>query len=480
MKYLGFGLLVLLSMTRQLYAAPEHHVVPLTHQPNGDMLHLVNNKQLAVSGFNQFSRSLSLIDLTNFNSNTVAIPDDAQFFQLANLAGMTNTQLVFLGIDGISALDPATNQVRRLLQTESIYRVVDSSRLRSADFVVDLGSGLSDFIVPDFQYTHLYRQQTDGSFKHFALKVPALVVSWRNEPRYEPRRHFLADVNADSMTDLVFVWQGRFHSFLQLQDGSFSTTSQLTDWPVVLSTEQEADQRNDAGRSYTGQFIDTLRDITDIDADGVVDLVVNREQLADALERNNSFRVYFGAITKNGLQFNAEPDTQINTETSPIDVFMADINGDGRQDFYIPSTHFGVGTIIRVLLRGSANLDIDFFLLDQNRQYPAKATFRQQATIDVSISNFRFDMPLFQVADADGNSRKSLYVGDGQDTLKRYMPDSKRLFSKKSEKLKFALPRDARRVKVFDVNANGQEDLLLPFDALDNETLRNQLHFILN
>ncbi|HSG53385.1 MAG TPA: VCBS repeat-containing protein, partial [Rheinheimera sp.] len=102
------------------------------------------------------------------------------------------------------------------------------------------------------------------------------------------------------------------------------------------------------------------------------------------------------------------------------------------------------------------------------------------ATIDVSISNFRFDMPLFQVADADGNSRKSLYVGDGQDTLKRYMPDSKRLFSKKSEKLKFALPRDARRVKVFDVNANGKEDLLLPFDALDNETLRNQLHFILN
>ena len=480
MKYLGFGLLVLLSMTRQLYAAPEHHVVPLTHQPNGDMLHLVNNKQLAVSGFNQFSRSLSLIDLTDLTSKTLSIPDSAQFFQRANLAGMTNTQLVFLGIDGISALDPATNQVRRLLQGESIYRVVDSSRLRSADFVVDLGSGLSDFIVPDFQYTHLYRQQADGSFKHFALKVPALVVSWRDEPRYEPRQHFLVDVNADTKTDLVFVWQGKFHAYFQQQDGSFSTTSQLTDWPITLSTEQEADQRNDAGRSYSGQYIDTLRDITDIDADGVVDLVINREQLADALERNNSFRVYFGTNTENGLQFNAEPDTTINTETSPIDVVMADINGDGKQDFYIPSTHFGVGTIIRVLLRGSANLDIDFFLLDENRSYPAKANFRQQATIDVSISNFRFDMPLFQVADTDGSNRKSLYVGDGQDTLKRYTPDNKRLFSRKSEKLNYVLPRDARRVTVLDVNGDGKEDLILPFDTQEEVGLRNQLHMLLN
>ena len=479
MKFFRILFLVML-VTVGYVRASELKVVQLEHAPNGDMLHLQGNKQLAVSGFSQFSRSLSLIDLTTFTSKAMPIPDDAQFFQLATLAGAGSSQVVFLGINGISALDQKTNQLHRVLQAESIYRVVDSSRLRSADFVVDLGSGLSDFIVPDFQYTHLYRQQTDGSFKHFALKVPALVFSWRDELRYEPRQHFLADVNADSMIDLVFVWQGKFHVFLQQQDGSFSTTSNLTDWPIALSTEQEADQRNDAGRSYSGQYIDTMRDITDIDADGVVDLVVNREQLADALERNNSFRVYFGSITKNGLQFNAEPDTQINTETSPIDVVMSDIDGDSRQDFYIPSTHFGVGTIIRVLLRGSANLDIDFFLLDAARKYPAKADFRQQATIDVSISNFRFDMPLFELADVDGNGNKDLLVGVGRDELKLYLQEDKRLFSRRSRRFDYALPRDARKVRVFDLSGNGKDDVILPFDALEAEELRNQLHFVLN
>ena len=157
-----------------------------------------------------------------------------------------------------------------------------------------------------------------------------------------------------------------------------------------------------------------------------------------------------------------------------------DFNADGRKDFYIPSTHFGVGTIIRVLLRGSANLDIDFYLLSEQRQYPDKADFRQQATIDVSIGNLRYDMPLFLLADTQGNGHKSLLVGEGTDELRLYRHEHKRLFSRKSERIKLALPRDARKVKVFDLTGNGKEDLVLPFDSQEDESRRNQLHILLS
>jgi hypothetical protein len=366
-----------------------------------------------------------------------------------------------------------------LFATPSIYRVLDQNRLREADFVVDLGSGLSDFLIADFQYTHLYRQQSDGSFNHFALKIPALVRSSRSSPDYTPPQHYLLDADQDKRTDLAFVWQGQLQVFLQQADGSFSTEPLPAAWPVRLSTEQEADQRNDAGRSYNGQNIDTLRDITDIDGDGIPDLVINREQLADALERNNSFRIHFGRTTDQGLSFNAEPDTFITTDTSPIDVVIDDFNADGRKDFYIPSTHFGVGTIVRVLLRGSANLDIDFYLLNAQRQYAAKADFRQQATIDVSIGNLRYDMPLFLLADTQGNGHKSLLVGDGTEELRLYQHENKRLFSRRSERFKLVLPRDARRAKVLDVNNDGKEDLVLPFDSQEAEAQQNQLHFLL-
>jgi len=132
------------------------------------------------------------------------------------------------------------------------------------------------------------------------------------------------------------------------------------------------------------------------------------------------------------------------------------------------------------LLRGSANLDIDFYLLGANRQYKGKADFRQQATIDVSISNFRYDMPLFELADITGDGVKTLLVGDGRDTLKTYAPDSARLFSRRSEKHELDLPRDARRVKVADLTGNGKQDIILPFDSLDQDRLKNQLHILLN
>lgn len=472
--------ILLLSISATVSAATELKKITLLHPPNGDMLHLPERKQLAISGFNQFSRWLSIVNLTDYSARLLPIPADAQFFSKAKLATEVQPQLVFLGLGGVSKLSPDASYAERLVVADSLYRVLDESRLRETDFVLELGSGLSDFIIADFQHTHLYRQQADGSFNHYPLQIPALVQTWRNRPDYSPRKYYLADVNLDGKTDLIFVWQGKFQTFMQQADGSFVTTAQAMNWPVGLSTEQEADQRNDAGRSYSGQNIDTLRDITDIDGDGIPDLVINREQLADALERNNSFRIHFGRKTEQGLSFNAELDTLITTDSSPLDVVIDDFNGDGRKDFYIPSTHFGVGTLVRVLLRGSANLDIDFFLLNEQRQYNAKADFLQQATIDVSIGNFRYDMPLFEVANLSGEGFKSLIVGDGREQLRIYPHDDKRLFSRRSEKLKLELPRDASKVKVMDLTSNGKDDLVLPFDTQDNEALRNQVHFLIH
>ncbi len=461
-------------------AATELKKITLPHPPNGDILLLAERKQLLVSGYSQFSRWLTKVDLTDFSATLSPLPDNAQFFASAVLAGDKAPQLVFLTLDGVSRLAADGSHAIQLVASDSLYRVLDPNRLRSADFVLNLGSPLSDFLIADFQHAHLYRQQADGSFRHYPLPIPALVQSWRDSPDYTPRQHYIVDVNQDQLPDLAFVWQGKIQAFLQQQDGSFNTKALVMDWPVTLSTEQEADQRNDAGRSYTGQNIDTLRDLTDIDGDGVADLVINREQLADALERNNSFRIHFGSVTEQGLAFNAAPDTTITTDTSPIAVVIDDFNADGRKDFYIPSTHFGVGTIIRVLLRGSANLDIDFYLLSEQRQYPDKADFRQQATIDVSIGNLRYDMPLFLLADTQGNGHKSLLVGEGTDELRLYRHEHKRLFSRKSERIKLALPRDARKVKVFDLTGNGKEDLVLPFDSQEDESRRNQLHILLS
>ncbi|KKO49945.1 hypothetical protein VT06_04525 [Arsukibacterium sp. MJ3] len=457
--------------------------IALGHPANGNIVHLPAAKQLAVSGFSQFERWLTLVDLADYRTQLIKIPDNAQYFSQATIVTgnlLPRQAVVFLTLDGISWYNPVSGNTEPLLQSPSIYRVLDKNRLRQTDFVLELGGQQADFLVTDFSKSHLFRQQADGSFSQYSLNINAEVTSWRDSPSYEPRRHHVVDVDLDGRLDLAFVVGGKFQVFYQLPDGSFNTEPVLQNWPVALSTEQEADQRNDAGRSYTGQNIDSLREITDIDGDGTPDLVVNREQLADALKRNNSFRVHFGEKTPAGLHFNAEPDTWITTDTSPIDVVIADFNADGRQDFYIPSTDFGVGTIVRVLLRGSAKLDIDFYLLNAQRQYNAKPDFQQVATIDVSISDLRYDMPLFKLANLEGNGKKSLIVGEGGNQLNFYGPEPSRLFSRRPEQVKLKLPRDARKVLVADITGNGKDDVVLPFDAQDVEQQRNQLLLLLN
>lgn len=453
--------------------------VSLSHPANGSLLVMPKQQQLIVSGFSQFERWLSQVSLTNFTVTQLTIPSHAQFFSSAILANQNAEQLVFLTTDGISWLS-SSGEIKPLIQSKSLYRLVDSTRLRQHDFVLNLGAELSDFLLPDFNYFHLFRQQANGQFNHYKLEVPALVKSWQQDPNYQPREYFILDANDDDLLDIVFIMHGQFFAFLQQTDSSFSTIAVKLGWPITMSTEQEADQRNDAGASYAGKNIDTLAKITDIDGDGVVDIVVNREHFIDALERKTSFRVHFGHKGERGIKFNLEPDTTINTDSSPIAVKIADINGDGKQDFYISSTHFGVGTIIRVLLRGSASLDVDFYLLDKNRRYNTKADFRQRATIDVSIGDFRFDMPLLQLADlhADGNS--SLVMGEGVDKLKFYLPDDKRLFQRSSQTIKVELPRDAKQVKVVDLNSDDKQDIILPFSSQDSQQQRNRLLLLLS
>ncbi|OYW90215.1 MAG: hypothetical protein B7Z18_11785, partial [Alishewanella sp. 32-51-5] len=240
-------------------AFPMHKVtVPLGHPANGSILHLPEQRQLWVSGFSQYERWLTQVDLSNYQTRSIAVPEQAQYFSQAKLAGQDAEQLVLLTLDGILQLEQRDGQFswRQLLHTESIFRVIDPVRLRERNFSLDLGSGLSDFLIPDFQAYHLYRQQADGSFRHYALPVSARIQTWNNNRAdYSGRRFYPLDANLDGLTDLLFVQEGKLQIFLQQSDGSFNTEPWLPDWPVTLSTEQQADQRSDAGRSYSGQNI---------------------------------------------------------------------------------------------------------------------------------------------------------------------------------------------------------------------------------
>src|SRR5690554_3116109 len=136
--------------------------IALGHPANGDVERIGN--YLAVSGFSTHSRWLSLIGLSDFEHLSVEIPSEAQFFGRMTLAGQEQEQLVFLTQNGLSVFSPERQRHSVLAEVNSLYPLADQQRLRFKDFVQDVnGSGLSDFLIPDFHVYHLLVQQDDGT-----------------------------------------------------------------------------------------------------------------------------------------------------------------------------------------------------------------------------------------------------------------------------------------------------------------------------
>lgn len=452
--------------------------VSINHPANADLLHFDN--QLAVSGHSSETRWLSLIDLEAFTATAVTVPDNAQLFGKLMRAGQTAEELIFLTTQGISVYQPATDTVEELIEVLSIYRAVDAKRLRQMDMVIDInGSGLGDLLIPDFTAYHLLIQTKEGDFDRYSLPIENLVQLWGKEPHFMPRKPYLIDFNLDGKTDVVFVRDGQLRVFLQQPDGAFTHDYQTVSLGITLSSDVEAIVRSGEGRDFSGLIIQRVHDITDLDNDGLADLIIRREQYLSAVEQHENYRIHYGRRSDQGLVFAPEPDAHINTRGIQFESVFVDLNGDQRKDFYTPSATFGVGTIIRALLSGTTSLDMQFYLMKDDRSFGDKPDVNHKATANVSIGRAAIDLPLLQVAHLHTSDKKDLLVGEGQEQLQIFRNDGNQLFGGEIRRFKTALPRNGTQVKVMDINRDGRDDLVLPFDNQEPEDRRNQIRFLI-
>ena len=478
LKYLAGLVAAAVGCAAPLMASEFKQVqVQLEHPANGDSLLIPSAKVLLQSGHSSDSRWLSWVDLTSNTAKQVPIPTQAQFFHKAQIKGQTTEQLVVLGTAGISAFKAEDGSWQRLLNTESLYRTVDGKRLLKLDFVYDFNNdGLSDFIVPDFNAHHVYMQQQDGSFSQFSLAVDAQARIFNKDPDYTGREARFLDWNADGLNDIAFAIDDSLLLYLQTGTG-FSTQAQTIQLGLGLTPDALAELRGGDGRSFKGLSINRLYEVKDLNNDGIADFVVRQELFADAVEQSYSYRIHYGKTEQGSLKFNAEPDARINTKGIQSEPVFTDLNNDKKLDFFTPAAEFGIGTLVRALLAGTANMELQFFPQLPSGQFPDKPVYRQDATAQVSIGNAQVNLPVLKAL-ASEQAPALLLIGD-EDHLKVYQSAKEKLFSSKSIRLNQAIPQNGMLATTADLDRNGKMDLILPFTHLDPEAVRNQLHFVL-
>lgn len=478
LKYLVALVATLAMSAKPLLASEFKQVqVQLEHPANGDSLFIPSAKALLQSGHSSDSRWLSWVDLTSNSARQVPIPTQAQFFQKAQLKGQPVEQLVVFGSQGVSAFNAQDNSWLRLFNTESLYRTVDGKRLFKLDFVHDFNNDtLSDFIVPDFNAHHVYMQQQDGSFTKYSLAVDAKSRLFDENPDYSIRKARFLDWNADGRTDIAFAIDDSLLLYLQTDTG-FATEVQTIQLGLGLTPDALAEVRGGDGRSFKGLSINRLYEVKDLNNDRIADIIVRQEQFADAVEQSYSYRIHYVSIEQGKLQFKAEPDARINTKGIQSEPEFTDLNNDKKLDFFTPAAEFGIGTLVRALVAGTANMELQFFPQLPSGSFPDKAVYRQDATAQVSIGNAQVNLPVLKVLVSE-RTPALLLIGD-EDHLKLYQSAKEKLFSSKSIRLKQAIPLNGMLAATADLDQNGKMDLILPFTHLDPEAVRNQLHFVL-
>lgn len=454
--------------------------VKLDHPANGHLLKLKDNPLLLVSGHNTEHRWLSQVELNSRQASQIAIPTTAQFFDQAMLAGQSGGQLVSLTTEGVAHYQPAEKRWRKLLSSSSLYRVVDTKRLRRLEFSHDLNNDqLSDFLLPDFNGYQLWLQQVDGSFRHFELTIDSQMQAFDEDPTYIARKPWLVDLNLDGRTDIAFAKDDTLQLFLQQADGSFPTSPTTLSLGVGLTPDNQAQLRGGDGRSFKGLIINRLQRLMDVNGDGIVDLVVQQQQYIDAMEQNYSYHIHHGQKSAAGVSFQPKPNHTISTSGVQFEVNFVDLDNDNRVDFYTPAAQIGVRSIIRALVAGTANVELQFYKQQADGSFGDKPVYKQDVTVEISIGSGQVNMPLATVL-KNAAGVASLVVGDGENTLRTFAPVAAKLFSEKSIKQQQAMPKRGMDALVVDLNGDGKEDLVLPFTSQEvTSELTNQLQLLI-
>jgi len=366
-------------------------------------------------------------------------------------------------------LDPESRLFVPRLEVPTIYRSDVSELAADVTLAQDLtGDDLVDVIVPDFDGWQFAAQKGDGSFataQRFGPK-PQMGMGSKRYVYFTAYEPYAFDYNRDGVLDVGFWKDGAMRVYQQSADGRFAEQPVLfspgidivSDAFFSLTVGEDAD--NPTGRQAI------LDAIEDLNGDSLPDLLVYSITGEGLFGKETSYEVHLGKETAEGtLAFETEPSSAVGSGGIQIDVDRQDLDGDGQLEMIVTSFKLGLGSIIRGLLSRSANLDLSIYRLEDGR-YPEKPNVKRRITAKLDLSEGEVFVPAVVAGDVDGDGLKDLLVQNGDDELKIFAgTGTQALFKKSPVSLDITLPLSSGKIDALDLDADGDDDLLVQFPA---------------
>ncbi len=428
-------------------------------------------------------RQLRLLAFADGNWKPVletTLRSEVSFVDVANVEG--RDRLVAYGGGRLTWLDSDGTE-RALVDVPSDFKESTRGEVLHVDITRDVnGDGRDDLVVPDGQRFHVLVQKDGGKFADPVTIGPATGLDrvygadgYRYRPWEEGGRIHQMDYDLDGRDDLVF-WHGdHFAVHLQDESGLFLPEAETFSTGISFDSDQIASLAAPAGiRSRRMDHMPegeskgrVLHSLTDMDGDGVTDLVVFELKGASLWKMHSSYEVYYGAPGSSGrVEFSPEPGAVIESDGIISGLDRHDFDRDGQVDVMVTAFEPTVFSAIRVLVMsiftGAGSFDLEFFRMEDGRYARRPSAVREIRPRSPRKTGERTFWPAVRLGDVNGDGRSDAVIARNRKRLHVHLGvPGPELLERKAQRITTPVPEDEEYTWLADLNRDGRQDVLM-------------------
>jgi hypothetical protein len=393
----------------------------------------------------------------------LSVDESVCAFDVADIDGRAGSELLTIAHGGVSARSFAGRRAAAptaLTHDATLFVRGDQSSLPRLTLVHAIASPRShELVIPLLGGLTIYRAERGGF-----VEAARLELELRNEVaaerRADPRAALpafnvtvafpaveIGDTDGDGLRDLLLVDEDRVTVFRQQPGLAFARAG----------TERNFDVRTVAERKDS--FSTAIVRVADLDGDGIVDLVVQKQVTHGVTSAATTNYVYLG---RRSGGWDDKPNQILRSEgLGGIGLELLDVTGDGRPDLIMPTVVMGVWQIVRVLTTKTLKVNLQVFPFGSDRKFADKPSAERELRFHVALSGDG-DLPAFDLrGDYNGDRRRDLAFGDDGDQIGFYLGQDGARLGK--DAVEHANVNAAATVDPVDLDGKGKDDLVLHY-----------------